>query len=182
MKKVELHPEIFTIENFFTVDECKEYLELYKNTTFEEAKISIDGKQVMNKNIRNNDRHIFFNQKLAENLWYKLKQFVPEKVGFYKALELNEMFRVYKYSTGQRFKMHIDGSFRRNLNEESLYSFLIYLNDNFEGGETDFRKLFTIAPKQGTALVFRHRLKHEGKEIISGVKYVLRTDIMYKRI
>ncbi|WP_299161325.1 2OG-Fe(II) oxygenase [uncultured Tenacibaculum sp.] len=182
MKKIELHPEVFTIENFFTSDECNEYLELYKNIKFEEAKISIDGQQVMNKNIRNNDRHIFFNKKLAEKLWNNLKQFIPEKVGFYKALELNEMFRVYKYSAGQRFKMHIDGSFRRNLNEESLYSFLIYLNDDFEGGETEFRKMFTITPQQGTALVFKHRLKHEGKEIMSGTKYVLRTDIMYKRI
>ncbi|WP_255405155.1 2OG-Fe(II) oxygenase [Tenacibaculum sp. MAR_2010_89] len=92
------------------------------------------------------------------------------------------MFRVYKYSSGQRFKMHIDGSFKRNLNEESLFSFLIYLNDDFEGGETEFRKLFTISPKKGTALVFKHRLMHEGKEIISGIKYILRTDIMYKRI
>ena len=30
------------------------------------------------------------------------------------------------------------------------------------------------------ALLFHHSLRHEGKSIVSGVKYVLRTDIMYK--
>ncbi len=182
MKKIELSSDVFTIENFFSENECNNYLEHYENITFEEAKISIDGQQIINKNIRNNDRFLFFDKNLANNLWTKIQEFIPQKVGFYKALELNEMFRVYKYSPGQRFKMHIDGSFKRNLNEESLFSFLIYLNDDFEGGETEFRKLFTISPKKGTALVFKHRMRHEGKEIVSGIKYVLRTDIMYKRI
>ncbi|WP_299107495.1 2OG-Fe(II) oxygenase [uncultured Tenacibaculum sp.] len=182
MKKIDLHPEVFLIEDFLSQEECNNYLQHYENKHFEEAKISIHGEQIMNKGVRNNDRYIFFDKNLAENIWLKIKEFLPEEVGFYKALDLNEMFRVYKYSKGQRFKMHIDGSYKRNLNEESLFSFLIYLNDDFDGGETEFRKLFTVTPQKGTALVFRHRLKHEGKEIISGVKYVLRTDIMYKRI
>ena len=163
MKKVQLHPEVFTIENFFTSDKCNEYLKLYKNIKFEEAKISIDGQQIMNKNIRNNDRHIFFNKTLANKLWTQIKNFIPDRINLYKSFELNEMFRVYKYSSGQRFKMHIDGSFQRNLNEKSFFSFLIYLNDDFKGGETEFRKLGIVAPKKGTALVFKHHLRHEGK-------------------
>ncbi|CAM1343716.1 prolyl hydroxylase family protein [Tenacibaculum amylolyticum] len=182
MKKKELHEEVFLIEDFLSEDECFEYLLQFQTSEFEEAKIAIDGSQVMNKNIRNNDRHIFFDKSLANSLWNRVQKFLPQRVGFYEALELNEMFRVYKYTQGQRFKMHIDGSFKRNLNEESLYSFLIYLNDDFEGGATEFRKLFTVTPKKGMALIFRHRLRHEGKEVTSGVKYVLRTDIMYKRI
>lgn len=182
MKKIDIHPEAFVIENFLSTKECDNYIEQYSRIEFEEAKISIDGQQVMNKNVRNNDRYIFFDKSLADSLWLKIKDFLPETVGFYRALELNEMFRVYKYSPGQRFKMHIDGSFKRNLNEESLFSFLIYLNDNFEGGATAFRKLDTVHPKKGSALIFRHHLRHEGKELLSGIKYVLRTDIMYKRV
>ena len=91
------------------------------------------------------------------------------------------MFRIYKYSPGQRFKMHRDGSYIRNEHEKSFYTFLIYLNDDFEGGETEFEGLFTVAPKKGSALVFHHPLRHEGKTLISGLKYVLRTDIMYTK-
>ena len=44
--------------------------------------------------------------------------------------------------------MHRDGSYERNDNEISFFSFIIYLNDSFEGGETEFRKLETIVPKK----------------------------------
>ena len=39
-----------------------------------------------------------------------------------------------------------------------------------------------IIPKKGTALVFRHELKHEGQKVLSGTKYVLRSDIMHRII
>lgn len=54
-----------------------------------------------------------------------------------------------------------------------------FLNNDFEGGETEFENLFTAAPKKGTALVFYHPLQHEGKTLVRGLKYVLRTDVMY---
>ena len=56
---------------------------------------------------------------------------------------------------------------------------MIYLNDDFEGGETTFEQ-FTVQPKKGTALIFHHPIKHAGEQIRSGVKYALRTDVMYK--
>ena len=56
---------------------------------------------------------------------------------------------------------------------------MIYLNDNFKGGETKFNDL-VIAPKKGSALLFYHYLEHEGAEVIEGIKYVLRTDIMFR--
>jgi hypothetical protein len=56
---------------------------------------------------------------------------------------------------------------------------MIYLNDNFKGGETRFND-FVVAPKKGSALVFYHYLEHEGAEVIEGIKYVLRTDIMFR--
>jgi len=56
---------------------------------------------------------------------------------------------------------------------------MIYLNDNFVGGETTFRNL-KIHPKKGSCLVFFHDLEHEGTKLISGEKYILRTDIMYR--
>jgi hypothetical protein len=36
-----------------------------------------------------------------------------------------------------------------------------------------------VRPVRGTALVFRHRLLHEGAPVLTGRKYVLRTDVMY---
>ena len=181
MKKIELHPEIFLIEDFLSNEECDAFLDNASEMEFEEAKVNIHGKQTMMKMVRNNERILFTDFELAEKFWNKAKELIPVEVGIYKAVGLNEMFRFYKYSPGQRFKMHMDGSFERNENECSFYTFLIYLNEGFKGGATEFRNLFTVEPKKGMALVFRHPHRHEGKTLESGEKYVLRTDIMYKK-
>lgn len=139
------------------------------------------GRQMMSKGVRNNDRLMIFDNDLAEHLFQKAVKFLTQTHEDYSVLDFNEMFRIYKYSSGQRFKMHRDGSYIRNENEKSFYTFLIYLNDDFEGGETEFENLFTVAPKKGSALVFYHPLRHEGKTLISGLKYVLRTDVMYSK-
>jgi len=181
MKKIELHPQIFVIENFLTHEECDHYIELTKDKVFEEAKINMGGRQMMSKGVRNNDRLMIFDHNLAKNLFQKAAEFLLPAHDDYSILDFNEMFRIYKYSPGQRFKMHRDGSYIRNENEKSFYTFLIYLNDDFEGGETEFENLFTVALNKGSALVFYHPLRHEGKTLISGLKYVLRTDVMYSR-
>ena len=76
-------------------------------------------------------------------------------------------------------KKHKDQSYIRNDSEASYYTILIYLNDNYIGGETVFDEI-TINPKAGTALIFRHDLEHTGSEVRSGIKYILRTDIMFR--
>ena len=59
-------------------------------------------------------------------------------------------------------------------------TFMVYLNDDFEGGETDFGD-FLVTPKIGDALCFMHSSMHEGRAVSNGTKYVLRTDVMYKQ-
>jgi hypothetical protein len=181
MEKIELHPQIFLIEDFLTETECDQYINLSQEKVFEEAKINVFGRQQMNKGVRNNDRLMIFDETMAEDLFKKASEFLPQEHDGYQLLNFNEMLRVYRYASGQQFKMHRDGSYIRNEREKSFYTFMIYLNDDFEGGETEFENLFTVAPKKGTALIFHHPLRHEGKTLTSGQKYVLRTDIMYSR-
>jgi prolyl 4-hydroxylase len=131
------------------------------------------------ESVRNNNRIIYKDIILADTIWAQLKQFAPTKVGNSKAVGLNELFRFYKYQVGQQFKRHRDQSYIRNDIEASYFTLMIYLNDNYEGGETTFTNL-TIQPKQGTALIFFHDLEHEGSSVTQGIKYVLRTDIMFR--
>ena len=58
---------------------------------------------------------------------------------------------------------------------------MVYLNDNFQGGDTAFRGR-RIRPRKGMALIFLHSLFHEGSEVTQGVKYVLRSDVMYRTV
>jgi hypothetical protein len=73
---------------------------------------------------------------------------------------------------------HTDGCYRRSNGEESLFTFMIYLNAGILGGATKFENALVI-PQAGLALVFDHYLLHEGTRVIEGHKYVLRSDIMY---
>jgi hypothetical protein len=55
---------------------------------------------------------------------------------------------------------------------------MVYLNEGFAGGETAFLDR-VVTPRTGRALIFRHELPHEGRPVERGLKYALRTDIMF---
>lgn len=77
--------------------------------------------------------------------------------------------------------------------QSSLYTFLIYLNDDFVGGETTFfipslkegvLNAYPVKPIMGSVAVFPHgeaqdALLHEGTGVVEGAKYVIRTDVEY---
>jgi len=57
---------------------------------------------------------------------------------------------------------------------------MVYLNEDFTGGTTAFHDFGVEAtPRTGAALLFQHQLLHEGCVVRSGIKYVLRSDVMY---
>ncbi|MCP4522496.1 MAG: oxidoreductase, 2OG-Fe(II) oxygenase [Cytophagales bacterium] len=180
MKLIQHSDKIWSIENFLTKEECNLLILFSEQKGYEEATVSLTSGAKMMKNIRNNYRFIYTDHDLAKEYWSRLQKFCPEYIEDNEAVGLNEQFRFYKYEPSQRFKRHIDGRFTRNESEESRVTFLIYLNDDFEGGQTKFDDL-VIQPKVGTALCFIHELKHEGVSVTDGEKYVLRSDVMYQK-
>ena len=53
-------------------------------------------------------------------------------------------------------------------------AFILYLNDEFEGGETVFENQTTIKPKKGRLLVFSNGIiQHKVNLITKGERYVL---------
>lgn len=180
MNNIKETSEIYTIDHFLTDAECDELIAKSEAIGFEEAKVNMDGGQKMMKMIRDNERVMYTDILYAFQLWKKLKPYIRPVIGKSYAIGLNEMLRFYKYSPVQRFKMHRDGSYVRNETEFSYYTFMVYLNDNYEGGQTRFESGEFVNPKKGTALIFEHSLRHEGARLTEGLKYVLRSDIMYK--
>jgi len=97
---------------------------------------------------------------------------------------------------GVFFYRHHDGDYvREDLSERSFYTMMLYLNDDFEGGSTNFLDetgpknekgeyniTHKIQPQPGMALVFDHRTLHEGDAVKNGKKYIMRSDILFKRI
>lgn len=170
-------------DDFLTPEECIEFIAMAESLGFEEAKIQTRGVgEVMNKDVRDNDRVIHENQTLANQLWELIQPLVPAEIEDHKAVGLNERFRFYRYRDGQQFKVHPDGAFKRNEFEHSKITAIIYLNSEFSNGETIFVNPFqTIEAVTGRLLLFTHGQLHKGSAVPSGTKYVLRTDVMYRR-
>ena len=177
METAQQTEKIWTIKGFLSPRYCKELIDDCETTGFQAARVSLPGGRKMMKGLRDNDRQSFEDPVLAEKLFSNLGHALPVLTEGHTASALYENFRVYRYGPAQKFKRHIDGRVK-DRGRESRLSFLIYLNDDFTGGETKFDDA-TILPKQGTALLFIHEQKHESLPILSGTKYVLRTDIFY---
>lgn len=193
-------PLIATLDNVLDEHYCQELINESESKTYEKAMITIGKNQYQaNPNIRNNDRIIFEDERLANSLFKQVKPFLPQtiqlglKEKLWELVGLNERFRYYRYSQGQQFKAHFDGEYERDKFNKSFLTLLFYLNEDFTGGATTFyqwqagyidreRPTHVITPKKGQALLFEHQQCHEGSAVMTGVKYVLRTDVMYRAV
>lgn len=169
---------IYTIANVLTPEECQEYIAFTEGIGYGDAPITAGGEFVMRPDIRNNARVIVDDEARAAELWQRVRSEVPRFLEGRQAIGLNERFRFYRYDPGERFAPHTDGAFRRENGEESLLTIMVYLNGGFTGGETNFGEVWVV-PEPGLVLIFDHHLLHEGSEVTSGRKYVLRSDVMY---
>lgn len=177
-------PFIFELEEILSAEDCKKWITRIIDAGPEPAPINTPRGTAIVDQIRNNRRVIFDNQEWANELFEPIKNDVPKEIHGMNLCGINERFRCYQYLPGQRFAPHSDGAFFRNEIEQSFYTYMIYLNDDFEGGETTFlvNPEIVIKPKTGCGLFFQHPIIHEGVEVTKGKKYVLRTDLMYQKI
>ncbi|KAI0097186.1 prolyl 4-hydroxylase [Nemania sp. FL0031] len=143
-------------------------------------------------------------------LWERVSPHIPSHVGGRKARGINRRFRVYRYVPGAEYRCHFDGGWPpsgvdpetgayiyddspADAKQSSLFTFLVYLNDEFEGGETTFftpsvregvMNAYPIRPTMGSVALFPHgdakgALLHEGTGVRSGAKYIIRTDVEF---
>ncbi len=178
---------IFVVENFFSPAECTKYIRIGEDLGYEDALVSSPQGQVLHRGLRNNQRVMLKNEEIALWLWRRAREFVPQEYDGRPAVGVNELLRFYRYDTGGQFDWHQDFPFERENGEQSYLTFMIYLNDDFEGGQTLFEDSYSdcsfddlqVTPKQGMALFFEHETHHKGELVTEGRKYVLRTDVMY---
>jgi len=204
-------PDAFVLHNVLTPEECETYIRISEELGYTDAPISTGvNRAEMMTDVRDNTRVMWeVPQKLIGPIWERVVHLIPAEIVFPNKVwrvaddrPLNERFRFYRYDMEQTFRPHFDGCYRRNSEEQSHFTFIIYLNDGFQGGETIFfpggeNSLWVhkktveekkVNPKVGSALLFRHTGTnsplHEGAPHFTkgSRKYVLRTDVMYKTV
>ncbi|KAF5662162.1 oxidoreductase containing protein [Fusarium heterosporum] len=208
------------LDNVLTPDECRELLALAEASVprdegasaWRPALVSAGpGLEALAPGYRESDRIIWDQQTIVDRLWERcalseglrdLLAVAPPQPyvedGNWNFSRFNNRMRFLKYSPGQYFKPHCDGSYYYTEGDgiefETFYTVHLYLNDAVEndptselqGGATSFldnkrEKRVDVNPKAGSVLIFQHDgLFHEGATVTNGVKYTMRTDILYK--
>ncbi|MBY0229673.1 MAG: 2OG-Fe(II) oxygenase [Gemmataceae bacterium] len=172
---------VFVLHDLLSPDECAALIARSEALGYEAAAV---GGELL-PSLRNNARAFLKDAALAADLWKRAAPFITAIDG-HSPTGLHERFRFYRYETAEQFGIHMDGAVSRGEDEASRLTFMVYLSDVDEGGETNFyapgRVLrHAVRPAAGKALAFLHERLHEGAAVRRGVKYVLRTDVLYRR-
>ena len=175
--------ELYLIENFLTPQEC-------------ELVMSIGDRVLRPSTVTvNNGDNAFRTSSTADLGWleYPAMAQIDEKICGALGIPMTyaETTQVQKYEVGQQFKLHTDyfepgTSEYKNFAEERgnrTWTFMVYLNNVTEGGETYFSLLnHAFVPRQGQAVVWNNRLHngdvnfqtlHAGMPVRKGEKYVI---------
>lgn len=182
--------DIFVVHDFLTAEECERFIAESEAVGYGDAPITTGDGPILLQEFRNNSRAMIDDPATAAELYDRIRTFLPGEFLGWQPSGLNERFRYYRYTAGQKFDWHYDGEYHRGNGEESRYTFMIYLSGGTTGGETLFHLHegsveddaadLRVAPHVGMALLFRHDVLHTGAVVLDGVKYVLRTDVMFR--
>lgn len=177
--------EFFTIDNFVTEEECDYLCSLIEQNSYR-SQVAGDGAQAsIESEARTSHTSTLHTSDTIVDLISKrisLELNIPEENG--------EEMQGQIYQVGQEFKHHYDyfeGDAYYNhclASGQRTYTFMIYLNNVEEGGETNFQKLdnYSIKPKKGMAVVWKNSdghgtenlaALHAGTPVIEGKKIII---------
>ena len=210
-KDINTIPAGFHLLNVLSNTECDDFIELTNTLNYgEDSSISLS------RSVRHNQNLVWvIDQVMHDILWNRVQPFMHNKRNLFDnkaGIGLNKRFRFYKYEVGDFFKTHTDGAWfgsaivdgklidSENAKQKSRMTFLLFLSDDYIGGETQFlvnsqnsskpatneknmNKVQIQTPK-GSVLCFAHghhaqHCLHSSLEIVQGVKYIIRTDVLF---
>lgn len=185
-------PLLWVCPGLLSEKECADIAQELDGTVWHAATVNRLQGRTVDARVRNNSTAVLRGSPWGGRLWERVKPHIPESMSREdeetgRRVDLVpcgvfEPLRVYRYDVGQHFGLHQDQSYFRDDGARSLLTLLVYLNENFEGGETDFpEQERVITPKTGDALMFQHMLLHAGRAVTQGTKMVLRTDVLFQR-
>jgi prolyl 4-hydroxylase len=176
--------EIFTIPNFLTDEECDHLCEhIEKNNTRSTVAGSGNAKSTYNEGRTSSTSTLMDSDPIVQTVNNKM----------YTELGIDashsEITQGQIYQVGQHFNHHndyFDGDAFINhclSSGQRTWTFMVYLNDVEEGGETEFRNLdVKIKPIKGTAVVWKNSdgrgtenpaSHHSGTHVTKGKKIII---------
>jgi prolyl 4-hydroxylase len=180
--------ELYEIENILTNNECDELINISKNIGLEQSNV-----------LKSQGEQLNLSDRISEQLWLPNNHNnIIKKLSDYNMTltklpyENQENIQIVHYYEGGLFKLHADGCVydkktcdviaNRNNSGQRKSTLLVYLNDNFEAGETEFPSLnIKIIPKKGKGIFFYnvdsyekilYHSYHKGNPVVNGEKWI----------
>ena len=174
------------IDDVFTEEECEELIVASEAIGYKRALVIAGDRHEYDPLTRNNMRCVIDDHVMANKIFDRIKEYVPETFDGRKLVGINTRLRFLRYEEGQYFKAHYDGSYNAPNGDKTLITLQLYLREG-TGGATRFLvngrgEYCDVEPIRGRVLMFEHNILHGGAEVEEGVKYVIRTDILYRKI
>jgi predicted 2-oxoglutarate/Fe(II)-dependent dioxygenase YbiX len=113
----------------------------------------------------NNDYYLTL---LAASEWYR------NFYGITETFDHVESYNLLRYQTGEEYKSHYDGG----IADQRSISPILYLNDDYEGGELEFTNFgLKIKPEAGSLFIFPSNFpySHIAHPVTNGTKYAIVT-------
>jgi hypothetical protein len=184
---IELNDFIHVYEDVLDSSICKSLIEVFESHCDKQERIDQDNKpnftqfnltenKTLSDNLEQIHKHL-----ISQVFEYKRKYYEFVDPRCFPSEHAFEQFRIKRYINdgNDMFDTHVDVTDYES--SRRFLSFMWYLNDVDEGGETIFDAL-SIKPKSGRMLVFPPlwMFPHKGNPPISNSKYILSTYLHYK--
>ncbi|HEX4737840.1 MAG TPA: 2OG-Fe(II) oxygenase [Allosphingosinicella sp.] len=175
-QKVSDSPHILLFPNLFSAAEC-DYLIEVAEPTFEPSLVADTSGTNRPDPVRTSDGSTM-HWLIEDPAIHALNRRLAAVSG--SAWEQGEPLQILRYSPGQQYRNHVD--YVPGIDNQRIKTALVYLNTDFEGGETAFVKAgLMVKARKGNAIVFRNALpdgradpmcEHAGLPVTRGVKYL----------
>lgn len=180
-----------TLDSVLTSTECDAIIAAAESKGFATASLYTDKQGVEHfSDIRKSQRTYIDSQPFVDELWKRIAHTIPQSwrgQPLHVKSPLNQRLRILKYADpGDEFQMHSDGQYASPDGGISQLTILIYLNVGYTGAYTHFladddTTLVPVIPTIGGIAIQDQRLMHCVPQLETGIKYVVRTEVMYTK-
>ncbi|MGB0902449.1 prolyl hydroxylase family protein [Halocynthiibacter sp.] len=175
-----INPLLMVIDDFCTQDEIHDLHTLIASLNFEVAAIGTKAVNRVDTTYRSAEQAIHNNE--SQTLFRPIRKRVTEL--FQYPIDACEPTALLRYEQGQEYKVHLDSGTNPDCeNYGRIFTAVLYLNDDFSGGETVFPRIdVTVRPKAGSLVLWANKRPndsaahplslHAGHPVKSGTKYI----------
>lgn len=175
-KQLSADPEVIHFAGILTADECNHLMQATGNA-FEPSMVYDSNRQLVRDQLRTSDGATI-HWLIEDPAIVALNRRIAA-IG-HSHYENGEALALLRYSPGQEYRPHFD--FVTGAENRRLQTALIYLNDDYEGGETRFvRTGLEVKGSTGDVVLFHNEgadggpnplSEHAGQPVTRGIKYL----------